>query len=312
MYHKIYQIKACYCIPMDVVINKKPEKGYFIVLAVILRTTNEAPWANEFESVELSCLIESISTNNPRVEWKKIKNGVPSYVYFGNQVSGDLESRARVREPATLVITNATRLDSASYRCEVTAPDDQKSFDEILINLVVRVKPVVPKCTVPKSVPVGKAAELRCVEEEGFPKSQYQWFRNKEEIPDDPKTSPKFFNSSYVLNAETGILKFSAVIKDDSGEYFCRAKNDAGQSECGPQKMEVYDINIAGIILGVLVVVLVLLCITVGICCAYKRGYFASQKQTGNNYKAPAKGDGVDYVRTEDEGDFRHKSSFVI
>ena len=44
------------------------------------------------------------------------------------------------------------------------------------------------------------------------------------------------------------------------------------------------DINIAGIVLGVLVVVVVLLCITVGICCAYKRGYFASQKQTGNKY----------------------------
>lgn len=68
------------------------------------------------------------------------------------------------------------------------------------------VKPVVPKCSVPKSVPFGKSAELSCVEEEGFPKSQYQWFKNREEIPDDPKTSLKFFNSSYMLNAETGTL----------------------------------------------------------------------------------------------------------
>lgn len=42
------------------------------------------------------------------------------------------------------------------------------------------------------------------------------------------------------------------------------------------------DIDIVGIVLGVLVVVVVLLCITVGICCAYKQGYFSSQKQTGN------------------------------
>ncbi|KAL0994527.1 hypothetical protein UPYG_G00123520 [Umbra pygmaea] len=283
---------------------------YFTVLAVLLKTTNNAPWVNEFEAIELSCLIESISTAKPRIEWKKIKDGGPSYVYYDKKITGDLEDRARIREPATLEILNATRSDSASYRCEVAAPNDAKTVDEILITLVVRVKPVVPKCTVPKSVPVGKAAELRCVEEEGFPKSQYQWFRNKEEIPRDPKTSPKFYNSSYMLNAETGILKFNAVIKDDTGEYFCRAKNDAGHSECRPQKMEVYDINIVGIVLGVLVVVVVLLCISVGICCAYKRGYFASQTQTGNNYKA--KGDGVDYVRTEDEGDFRHKSSFVI
>lgn len=71
---------------------------------------------------------------------------------------------------------------------------------------VTAVKPVVPKCSVPKSVPFGKSAELSCVEEEGFPKSQYQWFKNREEVPDDPKTSLKFFNSSYTLNAGTGTL----------------------------------------------------------------------------------------------------------
>lgn len=32
---------------------------------------------------------------------------------------------------------------------------------------------------------------------------------------------------------------FIAVRKEDAGEYFCRAKNDAGYSECPPQKMEV-------------------------------------------------------------------------
>lgn len=65
---------------------------------------------------------------------------------------------------------------------------------------------MMPKCSVPKSVPFGKSAELSCLEEEGFPKSQYQWFKNREEIPDDPKTSLKFFNSSYTLSAETGTL----------------------------------------------------------------------------------------------------------
>lgn len=282
------------------------------VLAVVLRTNNEAPWTDEFDKIELSCLIESISTLNPRIEWKKIKSEGPSYVFFDRRVSGDLENRAVIREPATLVITNATRSDTAKYRCEVTAPDDLKSFDEIVIDLTVRVKPVSPKCSVPKSVPVGKSAELSCLEEEGFPKSQYQWFKNREEIPDDPKASLKFFNSSYLLNVDTGTLKFSAVRKEDAGEYHCRAKNDAGYAECPPQQMEVYDIDVVGIILGVLVVVVVLLCITVGICCAYKKGYFSGQKQAGNNYKVPSKGDGVDYVRTDDEGDFRHKSSFVI
>uniref|UniRef100_A0A3B3YV51 Ig-like domain-containing protein n=1 Tax=Poecilia mexicana TaxID=48701 RepID=A0A3B3YV51_9TELE len=195
-----------------------------------------------FEWVELSCLIESISTINPRIEWKKIINNKPSYVYFDRKISGDLENRAVIREPATLVITNATRSDTAKYRCEVTAADDAKSFDEIVIDLVVRVKPVVPKCSVPKSVPFGKLAELSCVEEEGFPKSQYQWFKNSEEIPEDPKSSPKFLNSSYTLNTGTGTLRFTSVIKEDAGEYYCRAKNDAGHAQCAPQKMEVCNI----------------------------------------------------------------------
>lgn len=53
-------------------------------------------------------------------------------------LTGALENRAVIREPATLLITNATRSDTAKYRCEVTAADDQKSFDEIVIDLVVR------------------------------------------------------------------------------------------------------------------------------------------------------------------------------
>lgn len=257
-------------------------------------------------------MIESISTKNPRIEWKKIKDGEPSYVYFEKQIIGDLENRARIIEPATLVINNATRSDTAQYRCEVTAADDQKSFDEILINLVVRVKPVVPRCSVPQSVPVGKTAELSCVEEEGFPKPQYLWFRNDEEVPEDPKSNPKFLNSSYSLDPNTGTLTFSAVRKEDEGEYYCRAKNDAGHSDCGPQTMEVYDINVLAIVGGSLAVGFVLLCVIAGVCCAYKRGYFPSKKETGSDFRAPERGDGVDYVRTDEEGDFRHKSSFVI
>ncbi|KAG9348594.1 hypothetical protein JZ751_002332 [Albula glossodonta] len=262
------------------------EAGYITAFAVILRTADKNPWVNEFDYVELSCLIESISTSNPRIEWKKIENGK----------TRALKNRAVLRQPATLVITNATRSDTAKYRCEVVAIEDEKSFDEILINLVVR----------------GKAAELSCVEEEGFPKSKYLWFRNDEAMPEDPKTSPKFLNSSYTLNPETGSLKFGSVRKEDEGEYYCRAVNDAGYSECGPQMLEVYHINILLIVLGSLAVGLVLLCVTVGLCCAYKQGFLPSEKEAGSNYASPERGDGVDYARTDEEGDFRHKSSFVI
>lgn len=35
------------------------------------------------------------------------------------------------------------------------------------------------------------------------------------------------------------LQKFSAVRKEDSGQYYCRAKNVAGVAECSPQMMEV-------------------------------------------------------------------------
>lgn len=40
--------------------------------------------------VELSCLIDSISTTTPRIEWKKITNDGPSYVYFEKKISGNV------------------------------------------------------------------------------------------------------------------------------------------------------------------------------------------------------------------------------
>lgn len=133
---------------------------------------------------------------------------------------------------------------------------------------------MTPRCSVPESVTVGSSTELRCAEIEGYPLSQYQWYRNNEELPEDPKTSIRFYNSSYVMNTETGSLvphvykwfpfhsisffffyvaqtfnyvlfvfisdqKFRVVRKEDAGEYHCQARNDAGYAKCPPQLMEV-------------------------------------------------------------------------
>lgn len=59
-------------------------------------------------------------------------------VFFFSLCEGDLENRAQLREPANILIFNTTRSDTAEYRCEVAAIDDQRDFDEILISLAVR------------------------------------------------------------------------------------------------------------------------------------------------------------------------------
>ncbi|XP_030077822.1 junctional adhesion molecule C isoform X2 [Microcaecilia unicolor] len=262
--------------------------------------------------VELSCIIEDgIMTANPRIEWKKIKSGGPSYVFFNNQVVGDLMNRADILNNPSLIIHNTSRTDTATYRCEVT-DDIGKTPGEISIQLMVQVKPVTPRCNVPKAVPVGKTAVLHCRENEGQPNSVYRWYRNSEPLPDNSKSNPKFVNSSFTLDPKTGTLVFSAVTKSDTGLYYCIATNPAGSAKCGEQQLEVYDLNIAGIVCGALVVLLVLVLITLAICCAYRKGYFSKGKPNGKSYKTSAKPEGVNYLRTDDEGDFRHKSSFVI
>uniref|UniRef100_A0A665TVE7 Junctional adhesion molecule 3a n=1 Tax=Echeneis naucrates TaxID=173247 RepID=A0A665TVE7_ECHNA len=253
-----------------------------VSVGVTLRTTDKVVWANEFEPIELTCLIESISTNNPRIEWKKIKNGAPSYVYFQNKIAGDLEHRAKLREPANILIFNATRSDTAEYRCEVAAIDDQRDFDEILISLAVRVKPVVPQCSVPESVTVGTSTELQCLENEGFPAPQYHWFHNNEELPQDPKNSLKFINSSYIINPDTGSLKFRRARKEDAGEYYCQAKNDVGNAQCSPQMMEVYDVDILGIFLKCFGGVVAFFGLTISICNFLKLGCFHKKGHNEN------------------------------
>ncbi|CAM9194245.1 unnamed protein product, partial [Lampetra planeri] len=261
--------------------------------------------------IELTCLIESISTNNPRIEWKKIKNGVPSYVYFQNKIAGDLEHRAQLREPANILIFNTTRSDTAEYRCEVAAIDDQRDFDEILISLAVRVKPVVPRCSVPEAVTVGTSTELRCLENEGFPAPLYRWFHNSEELPQDPKSSPKFANSSYTINPDTGSLKFRSVRKDDAGEYYCQAKNDAGHAQCPSQWMEVYDVDILDIFLKSFGSVIAFIGLAVAIYHCFTRVCFSKKGHNENDFSWPAQNEAPDYGDA-DEGHFRHKSSFII
>ncbi|KAM4609587.1 junctional adhesion molecule C, partial [Discoglossus pictus] len=282
------------------------------VLAVELSSSNHHPVVEEHRSVELSCIIKSTNTSDPRIEWKKIRHGDTSYAYFNGEIQGDLVDRAYIQSKSSLVIKNTTRTDNAQYRCEVVAQSDSKNIAEISVNLTVRVRPVVPRCQVPKAVPVGKSAVLHCRESEGFPRSMYRWFRDSNVLPDDSKAHPYFVNSSFTFNPKTGTLTFAAVNKGDIGQYYCTASNDAGSATCEAQLMEVYDINIGGIVGGILVVLLVLALITAGICCAYRRGYFANTRQSGQSYKNPAKPEGVNYLRPNDEGDFRHKSSFVI
>lgn len=50
---------------------------------------------------------------------------------------GDFATRAEIYGRTSLVIKNVTRMDTATYRCEVAAPNDKKNIDELNIELTV-------------------------------------------------------------------------------------------------------------------------------------------------------------------------------
>lgn len=80
-------------------------------------------------------------------------------------------------------------------------------------------KPVPPVCRVPKAVPVGKTATLQCQESEGFPRPHYSWYRNDVPLPTDSRANPRFRNSSFLLNSETGTLVRSLLRGEDRNVF---------------------------------------------------------------------------------------------
>lgn len=86
------------------------------------------------------------------------------------------------------------------------------------------VKPVPPVCRVPKAVPVGKTATLYCQESEGHPRPHYTWYRNDVPLPTDSRANPRFRNSSFLLNSETGTLVRS-LLRGEDGNVFAGVRD---------------------------------------------------------------------------------------
>ncbi|NWV27134.1 JAM1 protein, partial [Origma solitaria] len=98
------------------------------------------------------------------------------------------------------------------------------------------VPPGKPLAHVPSSATVGSRAVLRCSEAQGSPPPTFRWYKDGTELPQDPKSSAAFRNSSYSLDPRTGELVFEPVGGWDTGDYHCEASNNVGS----PQKSDVF------------------------------------------------------------------------
>ncbi|XP_010189884.1 PREDICTED: LOW QUALITY PROTEIN: junctional adhesion molecule A-like, partial [Mesitornis unicolor] len=96
--------------------------------------------------------------------------------------------------------------------------------------------PSKPVAHVPSSPTVGSRAVLRCSEGEGSPPPTFRWYKDGALMPQDPKTSASFLESSSTMAPATGELIFEPLSEFDTGDYTCEATNNVGS----PQKSDVH------------------------------------------------------------------------
>uniref|UniRef100_A0A2K6STW9 Junctional adhesion molecule A n=1 Tax=Saimiri boliviensis boliviensis TaxID=39432 RepID=A0A2K6STW9_SAIBB len=178
----------------------------------------------------------------------------------------------------------------------------------VCYNSKITVPPSKPTVSIPSSATIGNRAVLTCSEPDGSPPSKYTWYRDGIEMPDNPKTSRAFSNSSYNLNPTTGELVFDPVSASDTGEYSCQAENGYGTAvKSNAVRMEAVELNVGAIVAAVLVTLILLGILIFGIWFAYSRGYFDRAKKGTSSKK-------VIYSQpsARSEGEFKQTSSFLV
>ncbi|XP_075186816.1 junctional adhesion molecule A [Anomaloglossus baeobatrachus] len=257
----------------------------------------------EGDNVELACNFPP-AFKNPRIEWKFLSGQDIILVYYDGALTTPYQGIAQFYLQG-LTLKSVTRKDAGNYVCEVTDSSSGKpEYTELVTTLVVLVPPSVPIARVPTSVTIGSSTTLYCVENDAAPRPTFTWYKNKIKMPEDPKSSPTFQNSSYVINTATGDLTFNPVTKADSGDYSCEVTNEMGRQSSATVTMEAYEKNVGGIVAAVIIVLLILVLIGVGVWFAYSRGYIGKKTNKKVIYSQPSE--------TRSDKNFQQTSSFVV
>ncbi|XP_016369784.1 junctional adhesion molecule A-like isoform X1 [Sinocyclocheilus rhinocerous] len=293
--------------------------------AFTVTVSNPSVKVKENEGVDLKCSYTADFGSSPRVEWKfKDLKGSQTLVYFDNQPTGKYAGRITVYDGG-LRFNKVTRADTGDYDCEVSG---NNGYDEKTIKLTVLVPPSKPVSRIPSSVTTGSNARLTCFDTDGSPPSTYRWYKDNTPLPDDPTKFPNFKNLTYKMNVFNGNLEFASVSKLDTGSYFCEASNGEGTPQRGDAvRMEVQmsgkvrnfememcfpdDLNVGGIVAGVIVALLAVGLLLFGLWFASKKGYLPKKAESKPKQQAVYTQPRTDNI-DDGDGEFRQKSSFVV
>ncbi|XP_041338871.1 junctional adhesion molecule A-like, partial [Pyrgilauda ruficollis] len=254
------------------------------------QVTSEDQEVPEHKPVEIRCAAFRSSSGSARIEWKFQRGSSLALIYYGGELTEPYRDRVQF-SPTSIRFQSVTREDSGKYICEVVGDGSHIAKSEV--NLIVQVPPGKPLAHVPSSATVGARAVLRCSEAQGSPPPTFRWYKDGTELPQDPKSSPAFRNSSYSLDPRTGELVFEPVGGWDTGDYHCEASNNVGT----PQKSDVFrmeasEVNVGGIVAAVVLLLLVLALAAFGVWFAYRRGYFSKKTDAGGKkviYSQPSR-----------------------
>ncbi|XP_073408391.1 junctional adhesion molecule A isoform X2 [Dendrobates tinctorius] len=273
-----------------------------MVLSLCAAVLADEKRVKEGDNAEFACNYPS-SYQKPRIEWKYISGQDITLIYYNGALTVSYAGRT-VFYQYGLMLKSVTRKDVGIYVCEATDSSEKPLVTELSTTLVVLVPPSVPIAQVPTSVTIGKAATLYCVENDAAPRPTFTWYKNKIKMPEDPKSSPTFQNSTYIMDPVTGELTFNPVMKADSGDYSCEATNDQGRQSSATVTMEAYETNVGGIVAAVIIVLLILGLIGFGVWFAYSRGYIGKKANKKVIYSQPSE--------TRSDKNFQQTSSFVV
>ncbi|XP_028810324.1 junctional adhesion molecule 2A isoform X2 [Denticeps clupeoides] len=276
-------------------------RGAFLLLMllspcapVVVTTDRPVVEAHENGEAYLSCLYRTQEDRNPRIEWKK-KGKDTSFVYYDGKFRGPFEGRAKI-DGASVTLARVTQEDAGEYRCEVSAPLDSITLGETNVTLVVLVPPHTPSCEIPSSAVTGSAVELHCRDHHSVPAATYTWYKDKMPLQ-------RQLNASYTADKNTGVLLFKSVSRADTGLYHCEARNRVGPPKsCKGNHMQIDDLNVPGIIAGVVVICLIISVCALAAWYAQRHGFFSRHRGRNTHYShAP-----------EDKQDFKHTRSFML
>ncbi|XP_034033140.1 junctional adhesion molecule 2a isoform X2 [Thalassophryne amazonica] len=288
---------------------------------VIVSTSRHKVEVRESTDAVLSCMFQTESDPNPRIEWKKKGKDV-SFVYYEGHFRGTFEGRATI-DGATVTLQKVTQEDAGEYRCEISAPLDTVSLGETNITLTVLVPPHTPSCEIPSTAVTGSVVQLRCRDQQSIPPATYSWFKDNQ-----PIGPPRHANATYLIDSRTGVLEFKSVTKEDTGQYRCLAKNGIGPPKmCEGKQMTIEDVNITATVATTVAVILLVVICGCGGFLLHRSGFFSRHRRRSfwiSQCHGAAHISSQTLHRTEDTSnvnyipppqehqDFKHTQSFML